>query len=161
MGKKRIAYKLGDIFAIPIDLQRYAYGQVVVTSRKTDDWIVIYDVISEDVTSDLKSIIQNPILFLVQTDSVCIEDGLWPVIGNMPIPDNLIFPTFKEETLNGFVVVDYRGSVIGKASEEEVRHLRYRESWSSYTVFRAVKARYGNGAWEPYYDEMLCGGYTH
>jgi hypothetical protein len=59
----------------------------------------------------LKKIPKEQIIFLVPTIMSRIEDGLREVLGNEPIPE-IHFPIYKEETEEGYQLIDYLRKVI-------------------------------------------------
>lgn len=103
----------------------------------------------------MEEIINKPILFFIQTVDTEIEDGNWIVIGNANIPNNIIFPKYITETLEGYEVLSHEGKVIGVADENQISTLKYLTSYSPRVLEDAVKARYGNGKWYLALDDLV------
>lgn len=154
MAKRKIKVNVGDIFAIKIDDNHYSYGQVVAEGR-TSDCMVVYDIISVE-HPPLVEIVANKIVFLIQTVNSRIEDGIWEVVGNAPIPNNIIFPLYKERTKDGFRIVNHSGILIKEvATETEVENLKVLVSKSPISLEKAIKAMYVTGEWELYYNDLI------
>jgi hypothetical protein len=157
MRSKRNRPKVGEIFMIPIDNNYYSYGQIV-TKGATSDCVVIYDILRQEHPS-LDEITSCPIVFFAHTVDVRIVDGLWPVLGNAPVPKNIVFPKYKTETLDGYMILNHEGDIIKQeATESETEELNYLDSWSPESIEKAIVAKYGNAKWEPYYDELIYKG---
>jgi hypothetical protein len=154
MAKKKVKVKLGDIFAIKIEKNRYSYGQVVAEGRSSD-CMVVYDIVNMEHPL-LVEIVSNKIVFLIQTVNSRIEDGIWEVIGNAPIPDNITFPLYKERNNNGFRIVRHDGSIFKEdATESEVENLKVLISRSPVSLEKAIKAKYSNSDWDSYYNDLI------
>ncbi|MBI6871794.1 Imm26 family immunity protein [Clostridium aciditolerans] len=149
---KRKRVKVEDVFIIPVDNEKNCYGQVV--SDGIDKCYVIYDITSEDILIP-EQVICNPIAFLTFTVDNFIEEGRWKVIGNVDVPQNIIFPIYKVETLNGYMVTDHKGNYLRSATDKEIRELKYHKSVSPALLEHAVQAKYGNRKWENYFDEII------
>ncbi|WP_018130073.1 Imm26 family immunity protein [Effusibacillus pohliae] len=150
--RKKIQTHVGDIFAIPVDEKRYSYGQIV-----SDNWYAIFDILAEK-HPPLDQITNRPIVFLVESVDVKIEDGDWEIIGNFSIPKDIRFPEFLVETLDGYMVIDYKGRTLRPASEYEIKNLSSKKSYSPVVIEDAVKAKFAFTEWYPYLDNLLYKG---
>lgn len=152
MAKKKV--KVGDVFAVPIGKDKFGFGQVAIQGEYSD-CIVIYDIVSEEYPP-VDSIVTNNLVFLLQTVSSRIEDGCWPVLGNIKVPNNIKYPKYKEETEEGYMLIDTDGSILKEnASNKEVENLSELESWSPGIVEEALKAKYMGEDWDDDYNEIL------
>lgn len=155
-GKKRVRVKIGDVFAISLNQNRYCYGQVVSEGR-ISDCMIVYDMVSMEHPT-ISEITSKPIIFLIQTVNSRIEDGIWSVIGNGSIP-SMTFPLYKVETEDGYMLVDHKGDVINEdPSASEIEEVPELESWSPVSLEKAVHARFITGEWDPYYNELIYTG---
>ncbi|SLJ88452.1 MULTISPECIES: Imm26 family immunity protein [unclassified Paenibacillus] len=145
--------KLGDIFAIRLNQGRYCYGQVVSEGR-ISDCMIVYDLVSMEHPT-VSEITSKPIIFLIQTVNSRIEDGIWNVIGNGPIP-SMTFPLYKVETEDGYMLVDHKGDVVNEdPSASEIEEVPELESWSPVSLEKAANARFITGEWDTYYNELI------
>ncbi|MFE6076679.1 Imm26 family immunity protein [Paenibacillus sp. NPDC057886] len=155
-GKKRVKVKIGDVFAIWLNQDRYCYGQVVSEGR-ISDCMIVYDVVSMQ-HPKVSEITSKPIIFIIQTVNSRIEDGIWNVIGNGPIP-SMTFPLYKVETEDGYMLVDHKGDIVNEdPSDSEIENVLELESWSPVSLEKAVNARFVTGEWDPYYNELIYTG---
>jgi hypothetical protein len=151
--KKKCKVMIGDVFKIKLDDNSYGYGQIV-GEGKTSDCIVAFDLISDECPS-LNEITSNDIIFLIQTVNSRLEDGLWEIIGNAPIPE-ISFPIYKEVTASGFKLVNYLGETVNlNPSQIEIEGARKFKSKSPVTLETALKAKYITGEWDSYYDDLI------
>lgn len=154
MGKNKHDVKIGDVFYVKINgEERYGYGQVVSLGG-TSDCIVIFDKTSLNHPA-IEEIVKNPIIFLAQTVSVKIEDGDWGILGNIDIPNDLTFPEYICETLNGKIILNHKGESVREASIDELGTLKTLKSCSPAIVEDAVNSKFGSEDWYPYLDNLL------
>lgn len=154
MSKKKHKVNIGDVFYIKINGEdKYSYGQVI-SLGKTSECIIIFDIISNS-HPDIEDIVKNPIIFLAQTVTVKIEDNEWGFLGNTSIPDQLTLPEYISDTLDGEVVLNYKGEIIRKATNEEVETLTKLKSCSPAIIEDVVNSKYGKEEWYPYLDNLL------
>ena len=78
MRKKRIRIKTGDIIAIPVSENKYAYGRVF-----KDSSIGILEVLSDGIDETIDFSTQEVVLVAGIFDTA-IKSGEWPVIKNCP-----------------------------------------------------------------------------
>ncbi|QAA31100.1 Imm26 family immunity protein [Clostridium manihotivorum] len=99
---KRIKYKIGDIFLIPLDEQLNAVAKVIKNHLATV-FIIIYkvkpikadEVIHIDTLSD-----DNHILMRWSYDSA-LKSGEWKIIGNSSVSDEFEMPYFRTNDARG------------------------------------------------------------
>ncbi|RIW32499.1 hypothetical protein D3H55_13000 [Bacillus salacetis] len=153
--RKKVKVKIGDIFSIRIDENRFSYGQVLAIGTICD-FLIIFDLVS-DKHPPVEEIPKEKIIFLVPTVVSRIEDGLWEVLGNEPTPE-IHFPHYKEEAEEGYQLIDYLGNIIN--SEKEIIELdKVKElvSRSPSSVENAARARFLEPEWDSYYDDLIYG----
>ncbi|SDO32221.1 hypothetical protein SAMN04487897_1121, partial [Paenibacillus sp. yr247] len=114
-----------------------------------------YDIICVE-HPPLVEIVSKKIVFFIQTVNSRIEDGIWEVIGNVPIPENIIFPKYKERTKDGFRIVNHQGSILKEVvTDTEVENLRALVSRSPVSLEKAIKAKYVTGEWDSFYNDLI------
>ncbi|MFI8685751.1 Imm26 family immunity protein [Rossellomorea sp. NPDC077527] len=151
--RRKVKVKVGDIFSIKIDENRFCYGQVH-SKGEFCDFIIIFDLISNE-HPPVKTLPNKPVIFLVSTVLTRIEDGLWEVLGNQSIPE-IYFPKYKEETDEGYQLIDYLGSVIDEHPRKtELDALKELNSWSPISIENALRAKFIELEWDSYYDDLI------
>ncbi|MEH7614019.1 Imm26 family immunity protein [Gottfriedia acidiceleris] len=152
--KDEVKYELGTVFTIPINKNYYAYGQLVHQGIY-GDVIIIFDCTSEQVNK-VNEIIQRDILFCLSVDDEKIKNRKWKVIGETQIPNKLkLENNYLIEELRGPIVVDINGKFIRRATLDEENSLPTFDSYSPSIVEDLVNAKFGNGEWEDYFNEMI------
>ncbi|MCT4787347.1 Imm26 family immunity protein [Exiguobacterium aestuarii] len=151
--KKKVKVKIGDIFSIKLNENLFSYGQVL-SIGPICDFLIIFDLVSDEHPL-VKGIPKEQIIFLVPTIISRIEDGLWEVLGNESIPE-IHFPNYKEETQEGYQLIDYLGNVKSEGKKLiELDKLKELESWSPSSVENATRARFLGTEWNSYYDDLI------
>ncbi len=151
--RKKVKVKIGDIFSIRIDENRFSYGQVLSIGTICD-FLIIFDLVSNE-HPPVKEIPKGKIVFLVPTVVSRIEDGLWEVLGNESTPA-IHFPHYKEEVEEGYQLIDYLGNIINSEKEIfELDKLKELESWSPSSVENVARARFLGAEWNCYYDDLI------
>jgi len=157
MSKRGKKPKVGDVFAIPIDDKRYAYGQLVANGFGSDCYVT-YDITAET-HPELEQIVSSPIVFRIFTLHQLIVNGIWIIIGNASISQKIYIPEFKVESTENkvktWMVQSYDGTILRPASTEEIERLNYMESFTPNMLDNAVKAKYGVLSWKPHYNKIL------
>lgn len=119
--------------------------------------MIVFDVVSMEHPT-VSEITSMPIVFLIHTVNSRIEDGIWNVIGNAPIP-RMTFPMYKVETEDGYMLVDHKADVVNEdPSASEIEEIPELESWSPVSLEDAVNARFVTGEWDPYYNDLIYTG---
>lgn len=155
MIKRRKKLKQGDVFKIKIKDNIYSYGQII---DKKYNFYVIYDIFSSD-KEDLQEVIKKPIIFLVQSVDVALEEGKWKVVGNCNIPEDIKIPYFKMPTLeDDWILINYKNEILRKATKEEEEKLDELFSFSPALVEAAIKAKYGIEEWYEDFDSIIYKG---
>jgi hypothetical protein len=121
---KKIRRKLGDLVAIPLGDDTYAFGHVLV-----EPLMAFYDLRSHDVPA-LEAITAAPIAFRVCENGAAIEQGLWPVIGNVPpTGDLLVVPAFRKQDPISRKLTIYRAGTETPATKDECAGLECAAVW--------------------------------
>lgn len=151
---KKIRAKIGDVFAVPIDEKTYGYGQIVAGGKPK--CYVMYNIRSEE-HPDINIITSSRIIFLAHTIDIRIEDGVWEVLGNYPVKQNIVLPEYKVDTPKGIMVTDYEGKLLRIATKEEEERLYTSKSHSPVAIEKSIKTWFGVGDPYPYIDELFYG----
>jgi hypothetical protein len=117
MGKR---YKLGDIVAIPLPDNKFAYGMI-----HNDASIGIYDLISELMLIP-EEIVSKPFTFFSGIFDTAITQGFWPKVGHVPFADKESSwppPTFIQDVINPSKFRIYHKGEMREATEEEIQGL--------------------------------------
>lgn len=150
MIKKIKSTNVGDVFRIEIKEELYCFGQII-SKGTLSDTIIIFDKIGSS-NLDLNDIINNKIIFYVNTVDEFITNGRWVLIGKTFLPDNL---NYKEYITDSNKVLSQEGIVIRTASTNDVKVLKSYKSFSPIVVEDAVKAKYGIEDWYPALDDLV------
>lgn len=157
---KRKGIRVGDVFAIPIDNERYSYGQIIAKGYGSDCY-VIFDIVANEHPL-LEQIPNNKVVFLTFTLHQKIAEGEWALLGNAPVNGDVRIPEFKVDVIeNGVVrcmVSRYDGEILRYATEHDVKSLSTMQSYTPNVLESAVKAKYGIIPWRPYFDELIYKG---
>ena len=79
--KKRIRRKLGDVMAIKLKNGKYTFAWY--TGRNH----VFFDFITDKIPINIEEIVNKKVLFRIWIMVYMILDGTWPIIGNVPVPE--------------------------------------------------------------------------
>jgi hypothetical protein len=77
---KKIKRIPGQIVKIPLIEGYHSYCRVLKSTS-----YAFYDIKTKEELSDLQKIINHPILFITSVNSYAITDGLWKIIGSLPL----------------------------------------------------------------------------
>jgi hypothetical protein len=103
--KRAIRRKQGDILLIPLGNEEYGFGRVLPSVL-----YAFYDARSPPNFS-IDEIIGRPILFKVCVMDYAVKKGIWKVIGNAPLTEDLLIEPwfFKKDPISGVLTL-YRDS---------------------------------------------------
>ena len=157
-----IKIREGDVFTIPIDIERVGFGQILRIPNKNNFIIVVYEFYSN--TSDghvLADIIKKPILLMGYTMDAKLYHRHWLIIGNYLCNiSDVPMPLFKIGVPPGDIyLLDFAGRVIRPCTVEEFDALNYRKVIAPIRYERALQAFYGIGEWKEEYNEMKIANY--
>ncbi|MCF6137761.1 Imm26 family immunity protein [Pseudalkalibacillus berkeleyi] len=151
--KKKFKVSLGDLFTIPVSQELMCVGQVALKGC-TSDVYIIFDYIYKQGDS-ISKFSNHPILLMVNTVNIKLEDGEWEIIGNAELPKTLTLPNYLTETIGGYAVMDSGGRIIRKATETDIKNLSTLKSVAPIIVEDAVQAKFGKAEWYPYLNNLL------
>ena len=122
---KKVRWVEGSFVKIDLGDGRLCFGRVL-----RDPLMAFYDICNAIVPS-LQEMTKSPILFRVWVRKGAIANGVWPVIGTLPIEGHLLGPPlfFKQDTISGVLTI-YTGD--GReihASIDDCRHLERAAVW--------------------------------
>jgi len=82
--RKKYIWNIGDIFAIPLNNQKYAIGHVLDQRLKNTIRIALYDEVVESLNIlDVNELCKEPdLISLIEVTKEQIDFGVWKVIGN-------------------------------------------------------------------------------
>ena len=116
--KRAIRRKVGDVLRIPLGNEEYGFGRVLPSVL-----YAFYDAKSHHVLS-IDEIIGRPVLFKVCVMDYAVKKGVWEVIGNAPLTEDLLTEPwfFKKDPISGVLTL-YRDStseeILAKRSDCE------------------------------------------
>jgi hypothetical protein len=141
--------KVGDIFLIPIDAQRFAYGQFVYGrgSISFAPLVQIFKYItSEEIERDISRIIRSGPLFPPVCTGVgaAIRAKLWRIIGSEAIVA-FVYPTFISPMYDPQVGKVYHWSIfdgkftrVGEQLPENMKKKELMVTWSPHDLSRRI-----------------------
>lgn len=134
--KKRIREKVGQVFQVPLGDKTFGYGQVVTMGS-----MVFFNYQDKGTNFNLEEIIQQPIIFKVTVDSYVIKDGIWCVLGNLPVNPKLQEKQFKfTYDITKKVYLIWRTILKQEvATPEEIYNLECFASWGPHHVERRLR----------------------
>lgn len=150
--KKSIRIKKGDVFYFGIGENKFAYGQVVIPGNVI--YVVVYKKMHCQIASVFDPQILSETILCGWTLDGRIYHGMWKIVGNAPLPDNVPFPCYKVG-VNGVIwVKSFDGQPIRLASDHDCQILDYRTTISPITFEEAFAAIHGLHEWELSFDKL-------
>ena len=147
----------GDCFTLPLIDDKVGVCQIIQL-KKSSFYIVVFEktVNRNELLDLIDTIICSKILFFGETTDARIYHNLWEFICNKKtiITENNI-PTFKVETLTGYILVDYKGNKIKRLTKEESKNYNYESSYSPIRFENALKAYHKIIDWVEEYNKIL------
>lgn len=145
----------GDVFAIPLSDDRVTVGQSVCHDGAGIHFLAAFGGSFESMTDiDIDAAIAESIVFLALSADALVYHGRWPVIGTRPVQDDLPFPAYKVGTLDGVLLMDYRGERSRNATSAEAAEFPYSVTVAPIRLQRALQALHGLAEWDPSYEEL-------
>jgi hypothetical protein len=149
--------KVGDLFAIPIDVGLWGIGQVV-ESFMNSYYLAIYEGVETDIDDgvDLEAAIRRPLVFLALALDAKIYVGDWPIVGHTAVPKGIPFPAFKVSmgAPENVQVIDYLDRRRRKATPAESALLPDMSFVAPVRIEKALKAKYGLLPWNAAYAAL-------
>ena len=114
MKKKKVNWRSGDIFAIPLNESLYGFGQIVSHEPDCLDSVLCM-LFSDSISSiDDPAVIPKDLKIisveLISRES--LDDSLWPIVGNQKTTDVLNLYPIERLRENGYIGAKVRGSSI-------------------------------------------------
>lgn len=147
MGRRRP--KAGEVFQIPVDDDRVAYGQVLSTQEFLH--LVVFDGLHDrEGEHDPEEALRASVILYAWTRDDFLRNGQWPVVESRVVEPNAMPPVaFIELAEPGeFQAVDWAGHVLRPASPTEVENAPFRSINSPESVQEALEAWHGVRPWE-------------
>lgn len=133
---KRIRPKVGDIFAIPLSARTWAYGRVCRSP------LTAFYHLKSRTTPALEKIVAAPVAFVICAHDELKKNGTWPVIGNAPLPPELLEEPlfFKKDIITGDLTIYWNstGEEVS-ATRKECQKLECTAVWASEHVIERLK----------------------
>jgi len=154
---KKIKVQAGDLCAIPLGNGEYAFAQLIDNLHQ--HCYVIYDY-KGAIYPDLKELIKNKIIILTYTVDVFIDNGRWPLIGNISPPTKISIPNYIvgkfENGKEKIKVVDNHGNYLREATVEDKKKLSYQTSVSPAVLENVARFKLlGIGRYRPYMEALF------
>jgi hypothetical protein len=128
VARKKIEPKRGDVFEIPLPDGRRGYGQVL------DATMSGFFAIASDDRLPIEEVVASPVAFRIWCMSDCIRKGIWPIIGNLPLPPAMREPLklFRTTHPDFWFLIEWRPETGGgerRVPKEEVSGLEADGMW--------------------------------
>lgn len=136
-----MAQKIGDIFSLKLDDEKYCYGQIINKKGKSIYVSIFSSLYSED-NIDLDKVRDDKVIIVAQTFPALIKHGLWKVVGNSGVRfDKTLFPSYKIETNDGTGLVEFGShEVVQMLNAEESTRYKYEKFYSPIIVHKAAQS---------------------
>lgn len=97
MGK-RIKYKIGDVFIFELEKGLKGVGCVIKRNLATV-FIIIYKIkpFKNADEIDLNSLAQQDALLMEWSYDTALKNGMWEIVGNIPVEENFEMPYFSTD----------------------------------------------------------------
>ncbi len=139
--------RVGDIIKIPLAEDVFGIAQVIAQPDRGFEFIIAYDVFIRDEETISFHELSNKEIILFAELAVGVnmlrKRKQWPVIGNMPISDKVVFPEYKVSTGKGWMITNWEGKNIRVADEKEVLKMQFKGSFSLAAIEGALRAYLG------------------
>jgi hypothetical protein len=143
----------GLIFAIPLDRQRFGFGQLVY--KQFPIWyMVAFDKSAPGPSLDNPvEIVNSEVIFGGNFFDVLIRNGRWPIVGTAGTPP-VRLPEYKLLVDGVMRVASWDRSELHDATYDEVKRLTFRANYAPMILENALRAHFGMGTWKPVYSEI-------
>ncbi|MBZ4417073.1 immunity 26/phosphotriesterase HocA family protein [Myxococcus sp. RHSTA-1-4] len=123
---RRVRRRVGDIVAIPLSEGRLAFAWVL-----PEPLMAFFDFRAREPAPPVEEIAGKPIAFSLWVMNHAVTSGLWPVLGRVTVPEELLRPPafFKQDPLSGALSITHDGGDERPASREECLHLERAAVW--------------------------------
>lgn len=133
--KIRIRRNPGQVFKVPLGEGKYGYGQT------TSYNCAFFDYQDHGEITDLKDLLKHTVIFRVGVAHYAITDGIWPVLGVLPVDPALEKEEdpFTYNTLKQTYLIWNTGTDRVPATPEEIYNLECFASWGPEHVERRLR----------------------
>lgn len=155
MRTKRLT--IGDVFTLPVDEDRVAYGQVVAAYGDDARYFAVFERLYRRAERPATSVVvQDRIALLALSLDAKFRSGEWSVVGHEPVSDDVPLPAYQEivGSPDRVDIVDYSGTRRRQCTPEESRQLGRRTVVAPVRLQKALRAKHGLEPWETSYSKL-------
>ena len=150
---------VGDIFQIPLDEARVAYGQVVAINTGPGPlYVIIFGrAWPRESNPDPAAIVADKIELVAPTMDALIWHGRWPIVGNLhPDLTRVPFPSYRITigSADRWYVESFDHKRRRPAQPAELERLTNPTSFAPIRLQNAIAAVHRLGPWDPAFDEL-------
>jgi len=130
--KKKSLRKVGDVVQVPLGDGTYGFGLLL-----DEPLMAFFDLRLASGNPTPEQLAASRILFRVWVMNYAVTDGVWPVVGSMALPEEVLAPPefFQKDMLNGrFYIWPHGGGDRRPATYEEVKDLECAAVWEAHHV---------------------------
>ena len=137
--RAKIRLKVGDLFEVPLGDGRFGFGHILRAN-----FVGFYAVESRE-RMPIDEIIKQPVAFRIVCLTDMIENGTWPILGNVtpPAPMNATMRVWRTDALGKRFGYEWRADGATEevaVNREFVRGIEKKKIWDSRTVPRRLNA---------------------
>ena len=160
MSRKSKRFEVGDVFSIPIDDERLAYGQLVASWRSSGGhfYVAVFErIYRRDEEPSLDAVVREPLALLALSMDALLVHGHWQVVGRQDVdPTRIPWPAYKEGIMppGTFDVVDHTGERRRRATDDEAETLPFRSVVAPIRLEKAIRALHGMEPWDDVYERL-------
>lgn len=124
--KRRIARRVGDVVAIHITGEKYAFGLVL-----KEPLMAFFDFIAATPNPDVPSLVRQSVAFKIWVMNRAVTSGIWPIVGHVDLSErNQESPTFfKVDRITGRLTATKGGTTEWPIGREECKELERAAVW--------------------------------
>lgn len=147
--------KVGDVFSINLSNGQFGFGQVL-WKKGLKLRVGIFKLINDTNLIEMDRFKKEGFIIVENTVRTFFKLNRWRVIGNIPNKIEQGEPIlYKVHSLNGLVLMDILGNIVGKATPLDEQELEYEKSYSPITFSRALEVFNGIMDYDSYYEKIL------
>lgn len=129
---KKIKRIPGQIAKVPLIEGYHSYCRILKFTS-----YAFYNVKTKEEISDLKKVISLPVLFITSVNSYAITEGIWTVIGKLPLEKQFhtLPPRYIQDPIqtNKFWIV-YEDGIQQESNYEECKNLERESVWQPHLI---------------------------
>ncbi|MFE1273094.1 hypothetical protein [Streptomyces sp. NPDC058758] len=144
------------MLAIPVIGKRISFAQVVERLRGNVLLSVFSELLSAEESYEVDSLELDDPIFLLETMDLRIKEGVWSIVGNRDISEEILAPVYKVwvEPPGEYRVQDIYGNLGASLSLDQASGMRLQKSFSPAVVEAALRGFHGLGPWRPAFEEL-------